>query len=102
MPVRETKRLLRLAMKDLLPEQTLKRGKLGFNPPMGIWLRGPLRPLVDRLLEPGRVAREGFFEPAAVKALVEEQRSGRRDVSLQVWSLVVFQCWQELYSPEPA
>ena len=101
MTLRKSKRLLRLAMEGVLPERTLARGKLGFNPPMGLWLKGALRPLADRLLEPGRLAREGFFDPQAVAALVREQREGPRDLSLHVWSLLVFQSWQEQYQPVP-
>ena len=100
MSLTQSKRLMRLAMKDALPEETLTRGKLGFNPPMGIWLKNQLRPLVDELLEPKRLAREGFFDPHEVERLVNDQRNGQRDVALQVWSLLVFQSWQTLYKPE--
>jgi asparagine synthase (glutamine-hydrolysing) len=102
MSLTQSKRLMRLAMKGALPEETLTRGKLGFNPPMGIWLKNQLRPLVDELLEPKRLAREGFFDPREVERLVNDQRNGQRDVALQVWSLLVFQSWQTLYKPEPS
>ncbi len=101
MTLKTSKRLLRRAMEGVLPPRTLARGKLGFNPPMGIWLKHELRALTDRLLEPGRLAHEGFFDPQAVTALVREQREGKRDLSLHVWSLLVFQAWQEQYSPVP-
>jgi len=102
MSLTQSKRLLRAAMADLLPPETLARGKLGFNPPMGIWLRKQLRGLTDELLEPKRLAREGFFDPKVVADLVREQREGHRDLALHVWSLLVFQSWQTLYKPEPS
>ncbi|HMD32726.1 MAG TPA: asparagine synthase (glutamine-hydrolyzing), partial [Candidatus Acidoferrales bacterium] len=63
---RDTKHLLRVAMRPLLPEQTLRRSKLGLNPPLGRWLRGELAPLVDRYLSPEAIRRRGWFRPEAI------------------------------------
>jgi len=90
---RTLKWLMRKAMADLLPPTVAQRGKLGFNPPMGLWLAGPLAPMVDELMHNPSPETRRAFEPAAVRALVDEQRSGRRDLSLHVWSLLVFQTW---------
>ena len=62
----QTKYLLRQAAQDWLPEKILKRGKLGFNPPMGMWLRGHLRPLLDEYLSPDQIRRRGYFDPSTV------------------------------------
>jgi asparagine synthase (glutamine-hydrolysing) len=93
------KALLREAMRDLLPESTLRRGKLGFNPPMGLWLNRELKPLVDERLAPERLKREGLLEPSIVSKLIAEHRSGKRDRSLHLWALLVLETWRELYRP---
>ena len=95
MPRLRTKSLLRDAVADLLPPTVRRRKKLGFNPPLGIWLNGPLRPMLEDILSESRLARRGLFEPAAVRALVEEHQGGRRDRSLHLWALLNFESWAE-------
>jgi asparagine synthase (glutamine-hydrolysing) len=104
---RESKFLLRQAVRSLLPPEVLARPKLGLNPPLGIWLRGELVPLLDRYLSPESVRQRGWFRPEAVTRLLEEFRAGRRDYSLHLWSLLVLEEWCRQYLdradvPEPA
>ncbi len=94
---RETKRLLRAAMRPLLPKKTLRRSKLGLNPPLGRWLRGELAPLVDRYLSPAAVRQRGWFRPEVVARLRAEFASGRRDFSLHLWGLLVLEEWARQY-----
>lgn len=92
-----TKALLREATASRLPQRPLAKPKVGFNPPMGIWLRRDLGGLVDDHLSPEQVRARGLFHPEAVESLVRESRAGRRDVSLQVWALVVLEQWFREY-----
>jgi asparagine synthase (glutamine-hydrolysing) len=64
---------------------------------MGMWLKGELRPLVDELLDPERLRRQGYFQPDPIQRMIAEHRAGRRDFSLHIWSLLVFQTWMDLY-----
>jgi asparagine synthase (glutamine-hydrolysing) len=89
-----TKVALRRALAGRVPERTLAKRKLGFNPPLGLWLRRELAPLLDSHLSREVVESRGLFRPERVEALVSELRAGRRDVSLQVWALVVLEQWQ--------
>jgi asparagine synthase (glutamine-hydrolysing) len=71
----------------------VRRPKRGFNPPLGIWLKGELAPLVDARLTPDAMAAAGLdWRP--VKALLDEFRQGRRDHSLKVWALLALGAWQ--------
>lgn len=90
-----SKRLLRKMMKGKLPDEVVKRKKLGFNPPMGIWLQSDRLGLIDHFLAPDRLRAGGIFEPTEVARLVEEHRSKRRDHGLRLWSLIVFEAWRE-------
>ena len=56
----DLKYLLRKAVADLLPRELLGAPKRGFVLPASPWLRGTLRPLVERLLSPERLARQGL------------------------------------------
>ncbi|MBS2027850.1 MAG: asparagine synthase (glutamine-hydrolyzing) [Deltaproteobacteria bacterium] len=97
MPRLEMKALLKKAMAKELPPMVRERKKLGFNPPMGIWLNRELAPLVDEHLSPARLEREGFFDPGLVSEMMAAHRKGTRDFSLHIWSLLVFQTWLGLY-----
>lgn len=92
-----TKAILRAAAAPHLPERPLTKRKVGFNPPMGLWLNRELSPLVDSHLSREQVEARGLFRPETVERLVAELRGGRRDVSLHVWSLIVLEQWQREY-----
>ena len=62
---------------------------------MARWLRGPLVPMTDRLLDPGRLKRQGIFRPEEVGRLVDEHRAGLRDHRKPLWTLLMFQIWHE-------
>ena len=64
---------------------------------MGLWLNRELASLVDSHLSPEQIRARGLFEPSAVDRLVGELRGGRRDVSLQVWALIMLEQWQREY-----
>jgi asparagine synthase (glutamine-hydrolysing) len=93
-----TKAILRRALAGRVPERPLEKRKIGFNPPMGLWLNRELRSLVDSHLSREQVEARGLFRPEAVERLVGELRDGRRDVSLHVWSLIVLEQWQREYA----
>ncbi|MBI2235912.1 MAG: asparagine synthase (glutamine-hydrolyzing) [Magnetospirillum sp.] len=87
------KTLLKAAARRLLPAAIVDRPKLGFNPPMGVWLKGELKGLIAERLTKPRLARLGL-EWAPVARLLAEQAGGRRDHSLKIWALLVLDAWQ--------
>jgi asparagine synthase (glutamine-hydrolysing) len=91
------KYILRRAMADVLPRATVRGRKRGFNVPIPVWLAGPLRELVHDVLSDKRVREAGFFDPAAVSALLGTHEARRADVSRNIWSLLVFTLWSEEY-----
>ena len=92
-----TKRLLKRAASGRLPASILDRPKKGFGIPVARWLRGPLGPLLDRLLGPDRLARQGIFRPDEVARRVAEHRAGVRDHRKPLWTLLMFQLWHETW-----
>src|SRR6185436_4226191 len=75
----------------------LDRKKQGFGVPLGTWFRGNLRELfADTLLSPASLQR-GYFQPAFVRQIVDEHLGGRRDHTLRLWQLVVFEKWLQHY-----
>lgn len=99
------KRLLRKALRPYVPSEVLDGSKKGFSIPVAAWLRGDLLPMVRDALAPSVLRRQGFFDPAAVTALVDAHVAGTRDYGQQLWSLLVFSLWCERYGAvlgEPA
>lgn len=90
---RRGKILLRRHLEGMLPPADLRRPKRGFNPPMGVWLNGPLRGVADDHLDPALIRRRGHFQPGAVAAMLREHRAGRRDHTWRLWALIVFEAW---------
>src|SRR5438034_309129 len=95
MPGLALKHVLKRTMRGLLPDETLRKRKGGFNVPMSAWLKQQLRPLVDEYLSPARVRRDGFFRPETTSRLVVEHMTGRADYSRNLWALLLFGVWLE-------
>ena len=93
----QDKAILRMAIRDLLPTAVLKRRKLGFNPPMALWLREDLHDLIRDCLSKEVVQRRGLFRYDAIESLLTLHSSGRRDLSLHIWALLVLEIWHRKY-----
>lgn len=93
------KYLLKKVAERLLPAEVLHRRKMGFGIPVSAWLRGDLRDLVqDTLLSPTFAGR-GYFRPEAVRSLVDEHLSGRRDHGQPLWALLFLELWHREFVP---
>lgn len=90
-----TKFLLRQALKGLLPDSILQRGKKGFNVPVAKWFAGPLKPLLEEVLSPRRLKQQGLFQPDYVAAIIQEHQARHRDHRKLLWTLLAFQLWYE-------
>ena len=103
MKVRGLKRkiVLRRAVRDLLPEPLLRRRKHGFSIPLAAWLRRDLCPLLLDVLSPQAVRRTGIFDPAEVRHLISEHLAGRRDLSRNLWGLLIFMVWHQRFMDHP-
>jgi asparagine synthase (glutamine-hydrolysing) len=92
-----TKYILREAMRPLLPPEVLEQKKAGFGAPADYWLAHDLREMVDDLLSETNLSRRGLFNPRAVRRLIDEQRSGREDWSLQIWQFLTLELWMRTF-----
>ena len=96
------KRLMRRAVEPILPEEILKGAKRGFVMPLAAWLRGPLRPLMLDTLGGETLERQGLFEAAPVRALIDDHLAGRADQSRKLWALLIASLWLDRYGPGAA
>jgi asparagine synthase (glutamine-hydrolysing) len=93
------KYLLKRAFSQILPYRIVHRTKKGFLIPTALWLQGPLRPLVEEYLGENWLKRQGLFNPAEVRRLVEEHSTGRTDRRKEIWTLLNLQLWLHYRQP---
>ncbi len=98
---KDLKSLFRLAVADLLPSEVSAGSKKGFVIPVELWLRRELRPLVERLLDPERLSRQGLFRADFHVRWVRPHLEGRATHTWQVWSALMFQLWHLLFIERP-
>lgn len=90
---RRGKHILRQLLGRELPPALFERPKAGFAVPVGDWLKGPLRPWAEDLLDPGKLSAEGWFDAAIVQRRWRDHLAGRRDSSPALWAILMFQSW---------
>jgi asparagine synthase (glutamine-hydrolysing) len=90
-------RVQKAALKDVarawLPDQIIDRPKASFGAPLRAWVTNDLRTLVDDVLVGGDLVGTGFLRRDPLVRLIEDQRSGRRDTSKQIWQLLTLELW---------
>lgn len=88
-----TKWILRQLLYRYVPREMIERPKMGFGIPLHEWLRGPLREWADALLDPQRLASEGYFVPGMIQAVWEKHLRGQGNYQHQLWPVLMFQAW---------
>ncbi len=92
-----TKHILKDVAAQWIPEEIINRRKVGFDSPIGQWFKGELRDFTLAFLAPEQVRRSGLLDPQAVQRLIGDHMAGRRDYSLQLWSLLALEAWYRMY-----
>ncbi len=85
--------LKKLAQRLGIPPDLLHRRKQGFQLPLVEWMRNELKDqFLALLLEPQTLQR-GYFRPEAVRSLVKEHVSKRRNRSGILWRMLILELW---------
>jgi asparagine synthase (glutamine-hydrolysing) len=87
-----TKRVLREVLARRVPRTLFERPKSGFEPPVGDWLRGPLRDWGEGLLSPAALDAAGL-DPKPIRQRWMRHLDGR-NATHPLWSVLAFQAWQ--------
>ncbi|MBN1607860.1 MAG: asparagine synthase (glutamine-hydrolyzing) [Polyangiaceae bacterium] len=91
------KAALREILARHIPSELVERPKMGFGVPLGDWLRGPLRPWAEALLDEERLKRERWFEPSPIRRLWASHLARRSNAEHALWPILVFQAWLETW-----
>ena len=92
-----TKRILREAMKGLLPASILDRPKMGFPVPFSAWMRGAWNDAARDVLLDRRARERGLFDPPAVDRLLHDHAAGRIEGGDRLWMLLNVELWYRTF-----
>ena len=92
-----TKYIFRKAMENVLPSEVLRQPKAGFAAPVDYWLAHDLKEMVDDLLSVSQLHQRGLFRPERVRAMIDEQRQGTNDWSMQIWQFLTLELWMRMF-----
>ena len=88
------KRILRQVLDRYVPRHLVERPKMGFDPPIDTWLRGPLRGWAADLLDPRELINAGI-DPAPVRSRWAEHQAGARNHGYALWTVLMYQSWRD-------
>ena len=90
----QNKYVLRRLLDRHYPAGLFDRPKHGFSAPVGKWLRGPLRGILEEELAPRRVRELGLLDAEAVqRALTQFLAGGASTSAAGMWFLLQLQRW---------
>ena len=94
-----TKKILKDAFRDVLPDELYTRPKRGFEVPLLNWFRTGLRSLIeDDLLSDSFIREQGIFDVSEINQLKQQLFSNSPgEVHARIWGLIVFQYWYKKY-----
>jgi asparagine synthase (glutamine-hydrolysing) len=93
----ETKHLLKLVARDLIPAEILDRPKQGFGIPLEQWINHQLRDQIRDTLREPRTRQRGYVNSNYVDLILDEHHKGRRDHSFALWGLLILELWHRRY-----
>ncbi len=88
-----SKWILRQLLYKHLPRELVDRPKMGFGVPIDSWLRGPLKPWAESLIDEAKIKSEGYLNYDAIKKKFDEHLSGKRNWQYMLWNVLIFQSW---------
>jgi len=93
-----TKYILKQIMKDKLPANIINRPKKGFGLPVAKWITKELKDFTLDLLNEQSIKKQGIFNYQEIKKLLEDHLTKKADHRKKIWTLIVFQMWQEKWN----
>ena len=83
------KRVLKGALRGLVPSEILDAKKRGFVAPIGRWMVGRFATRMAALPRQSNLANSGLIEPKAVNALWDDMQARKADRSRELWTLLM-------------
>ncbi len=85
--------ILRRLLAKYLPAHCLDRPKAGFTPPVGLWLRGPLREWAENLLSAKALKESNLPEAEKIQAAWRQHLADPSQNGIRLWPALMAQAW---------
>lgn len=95
-----TKYIPKSALREILPERILSRGKYGFGAPTTLWMRNQLKELTLDLLSNGCKSEQFIKREAidrAIRPILKSEKEPAFGDSSKLWMILVFEWWLRTY-----
>ena len=94
----QTKKLLRDATKDVIPEPVRTRWrKQGFLPPLVDWLEGDLRPMIEDTLQSESFRSGPHWLPMWWDQALERFKNGEKLLASSLWKVLISELWRNRF-----
>jgi asparagine synthase (glutamine-hydrolysing) len=93
----DSKYILKQAVRGLLPQEIIDRPKEGFLMPMNFWILKYFDRFFQSTLADDQLNKHGLLRAGAIRNLLDEHRSGKRNNGDRLWNILMFQLWWNRY-----
>lgn len=91
------KYLLKKAVRKWIPEEVIKKKKIGFATPIDNWFQNELKGEVEeKLLSEGSAIRK-YLNASVIKKMIEDHAAKREDYKRPLLSFLTFEIWHEMF-----
>ena len=87
----------KLAMRNTVPKEILKRGNFGLEMPHSIWFFESLKPLLKKYLSEEMIKKTEYLSYEKVDKLLQMHFSKKKDYGRALWCILMFQIWHEMF-----
>lgn len=87
------KLVLREVVAGMVPPAITDRPKMGFDPPLATWLRGPLRAWAGDLISSSQVVEQGWLRGDVLGRTWSDHLAGTRNYDYRLWAVLMLESW---------
>lgn len=91
------KRILKDALRGLVPDSTLTRAKAGFGLPLEHWFQGDFEPFLREILLDSATEQRGLLNTRYLEKLIGRAGQPWAELSGPLWSVLMFELWCRAY-----
>lgn len=84
------KYILKMALRNELPEDLINRPKEGFVQPIYSWMHASLKPWINDMLQD---LPSELFNAEYLRSIIKKYNSGDININAKIWNLVCFSIW---------
>ena len=91
---KRSKKILKNVLYKYVPEEIMKRPKMGFSVPLEKWLKSSLKEWASELLQKKEL-EDNYINSKVIIEKWKEHLSGKRNWQYQLWPVLIYQSWKK-------